>query len=75
MNTGLLRALQSKYQGEMDMALANIEVYQINSVGIGEHSDIAEGLDIQVERFATAREKFDAVNQILSNNPQKTLVE
>ena len=71
----LLRALQSQYQGQMDIALANIRVYQNNPAGIGEHPDIAEALDTQVEKYATAKEKYDAVETILSQNPQTTLTE
>jgi len=72
--TILLKALQSQYTGEMDIALANIEVYIHNPAAIGEHSEIAQALDIQVEKFANAKEKHDAVTDILGSNGQKTLV-
>jgi len=71
----LLRALQSQYQGQMDIALANIKVYQNNPAGIGEHPDVAEALDTQVEKYATAKEKYDAVQTILIQKPQTTLTE
>ena len=31
----------SQYQGEMDMAMANIEIYRNNPAGIGEHPEVA----------------------------------
>ena len=71
----LLKALQSQYQGEMDIAMANISVYQNNPAGIGEHPDVAEALDTQIERYATAKEKFEACADLLNNRPQKTLTE
>ena len=71
----LLRALQSQYQGQMDIAMANIQVYQNNPAGIGEHPDVAEALDTQVEKYATAKEKYDAVQSILNQKPQTTLTE
>ena len=71
----LLKALQSQYKGEMDMAMANITVYQNNPAGIGEHPDIAQALDTQVEKYANAKEKFEAVQDLLNNRPQKTLTE
>jgi hypothetical protein len=61
----LLKALMSQYQGEMDVAMANISVYQNNPAGIGEHADVAEALDSQIERYANAKEKYDAVGDIL----------
>ena len=71
----LLKALQSQYQGQMDIAMANIQVYQNNPAGIGEHPDVAEALDTQVEKYATAKEKYDADQSILNQKPQTTLTE
>ena len=71
----LLKALQSQYQGQMDIAMANIQVYQNNPAGIGEHPDVAEALDTQVEKYATAKEKYDAVQSISNQKPQTTLTE
>lgn len=71
----LLRALASQYQGEMDIAMANINVYQNNPAGIGEHPDVAQALDTQIEKYATAKEKYEAVQELLNERPQKTLTE
>ena len=75
MREALLKALQSQYKGEMDMAMANITVYQNNPAGIGEHPDIAQALDTQIEKYANAKEKYDAVQELLVARPQKTLTE
>jgi hypothetical protein len=64
----ILKALQSQYQGEMDIAMANIMVYKHNPAGIGEHPDIAQSMDTQIERYATAKEKYDAVGDILGQD-------
>lgn len=71
----ILKALQSQYQGEMDIALANIEVYRSNPAGIGEHSEVSQAVDAQIHIFAQAKEKWDAVDFVLENRTQKTLVE
>ena len=71
----LLKALQSQYQGEMDIAMANIKVYQGNPAGIGGHPDVAEALDTQVEKYANAKEKYEAVADILNQKTQTTLTE
>ena len=71
----LLKALKSQYRGEMDIALANIEVYQGYPVGIGEHPEVAQALDTQIEKYATAKEKYEAVEELLNDYPQRTLTE
>lgn len=71
----ILKALQSQYQGAMDVALANIEVYKNNPAGIGEHPEITDAVDSQIEKFANAKEKFDAIDHILGKSTPNTLVE
>jgi len=48
----LLRALQSQYQGQMDIAMANIKVYQNNPAGIGEHPDVMESVQKELGQIA-----------------------
>lgn len=36
----MLKAVRSKYQSQIDEALATLEIYLKQPVGIGEHSDI-----------------------------------
>ena len=62
----LLRAVRLKNQAKMEEALANIEVYQ-HSVGIGEHPDLVEAVETQVEKYVHALEIVDAVNSILGD--------
>ena len=65
----------SQYQGEMDIAMANIDVYKNNPAGIGEHPDVAQALDTQIERYATAKEKYEACYELINDRPQTTLTE
>jgi hypothetical protein len=60
----LLRAVRLKNQAKMEEALANIEVYD-HSVGIGEHPDLVEAVETQVEKYVHALEMVDGVNSIL----------
>ena len=54
----ILRALQAKYEGERDYHKANIEIYLSNPAGIGEHSDVLEAINIELERMVQADEKI-----------------
>ena len=52
-----------KQLGEIEMAKANIQVYQDNPVGIGEHPDLVEAIETQVIRIAEAEDKIQAINK------------
>ena len=58
----LLKALIARLEGEIAVAKANIDVYLTNSVGIGEHPDVVEAVESQVEKMAAAQEKIDTIN-------------
>jgi hypothetical protein len=63
-NERLLRAIRAKHQAKMEEALANIEVYE-RAVGIGEHPDIVEAVETQVDKYVHALEMVEGVNMIL----------
>ena len=46
----LLRAIRKYLEGNLDKHLANIEVYLENPAGIGEHSDIIEAIEQELEQ-------------------------
>lgn len=59
----LLDALIKKLEGEIAVAQANVEVYLNQSVGIGEHPDVVEAIETQVEKIAAADEKIETINK------------
>jgi len=48
----------------MEEALINIEVYE-KSVGIGEHPDLVQAVESQVDKYVHALEMVEGVNSIL----------
>jgi len=52
----LLAALKSYYVGHINKHIANIEIYLNRSAGIGEHSDIIDSMDKEIEHV----DKYDA---------------
>ena len=48
----MLNALKSFYVGNINRHIANVEVYLRMPVGIGEHSDIQESIDKEIEKIA-----------------------
>lgn len=64
MREQLLRAVRSKHQAKMEEALVNIDVYE-RSVGIGEHPDIVEAVETQVDKYVHALEMVEGCNMLL----------
>ena len=62
----LLKALCLKLEGEIEVAKANVMVYQRNSAGIGEHPDIVEAIETQVAKIAEAEDKLETINKHFS---------
>ena len=59
----LLKAVKSHAQGHIDKHVANIEVYLNQPVGIGEHSDIIEAIEIELEEIAKYQDQLDIIEK------------
>lgn len=63
MRKKLLEAVRLHAQGHVSKHLANIEVYLVNPTGIGEHSDIIEAIEIELEQVAKYQDQLDILNK------------
>lgn len=63
---GLMRALDAQYAADICKALATIDVYMANPVGIGEHPQHLDEVDKLLESIATAQDKRAALKQYYS---------
>lgn len=59
----LLQAALSQYEAQRDEALAVLEVYFNNSVGIGEHSNLLKEIMEWFQRLAEAEENISILNK------------
>jgi hypothetical protein len=59
----LLEALIKKLEGEVAIAKANIKVYETNPAGIGEHPDVVQAVETQIEVIAGAEEKIETIRK------------
>lgn len=73
-NLGLLDALAKQYEGEIAVAQANIKVYMANPAGIGEHPEVVQSIDAQIEKLASADEKLQAIRGLFGEEPTSTLL-
>jgi len=58
------RALESKYQAKIEEAVATLDLYFRNSVGVGEHPDIVEVLDNYVSMLDENQSKLDTLRAL-----------
>ena len=55
----LVNAIRSHLVGNINKHLANIQVYMNSSTGIGEHSDIVETIELELEQVANYHDKLE----------------
>ena len=64
----LLKALKKKIEGDLAVAKANVLIYKETSVGIGEHSEIVQSLEMEVSKAASAQDKLKMVDILLNES-------
>ena len=63
MRETLMKAVVSHAQGHINKHLANIEVYMTNPAGIGEHSDIIEAIEMELEQVAKYDDQIEMIKK------------
>jgi glycyl-tRNA synthetase alpha subunit len=67
MNGLLLDALYAKYQADKADAVARLDIYLNNSVGIGEHPQHTEEMDQLIAQYADAEDKRQTLTLMIAN--------
>lgn len=63
MREQLIKALLAHAQGDIQKHLANVEVYLTNPAGIGEHSDIVESIEKELDIIAKYHDQVEVINK------------
>ena len=63
MREQLIKALLAHAQGDIQKHVANVEVYLTNPAGIGEHSNIVEAIEGELEMIAKYPDQNDMINK------------
>jgi hypothetical protein len=61
--SNIVKALQLKYESEIESARANIDVYMSNPSGIGEHPDLVSAVDSELIKLSTAEDKLNSLKK------------
>jgi len=57
----LLAASKSYYVGMINKHISNVEILLTRSVGIGEHQDIQQAIDAELEKISMADDKLNMI--------------
>ena len=63
MKDNFIKAMIKRYEADIDIAKATIEVYLEKPVGIGEHPQFANEIDKQLEIIGCASDKLRVINK------------
>ena len=61
MRDTLIKALLAHANGDMQKHIANVEVYLNNSAGIGEHSNVVEAIEGELDMIAQYHDQIEVI--------------
>lgn len=63
----MVNAAMKHAEAELELHKTNIEVYMQKVVGIGEHSDIVETIQKELDAMATADDRLEMLNKYFND--------
>ena len=63
MRDQLLKALLAHANGDIAKHRANVEVYLTNPAGIGEHSNVVEAIEQEINMIAKYQDQIELINK------------
>ena len=63
MRDQIIKALLAHAQGDIAKHRANVEVYLTNPVGIGEHSNVMEAIEEELNMIAKYQDQIDVIQK------------
>ena len=63
MREQILRALIAHAQGDIAKHKANVEVYLEHPAGVGEHTDILESIEKEIDTIAKYQDQIDVIKK------------
>tara|TARA_Y100001960_G_C14709729_1_gene846306 strand:- start:885 stop:1085 length:201 start_codon:yes stop_codon:yes gene_type:complete len=63
MREQIIKALLAHAQGDIAKHKANVEIYLTNPVGIGEHSNVMEAIEEELNMIAKYQDQVDVIQK------------
>ena len=64
----LIHFAKKQAEGEVEVHVANIKVYQTMPAGIGEHSDVTEAVIEELNKLAAADDRLEMIEKYFNEN-------
>jgi hypothetical protein len=66
MKEQLVKAARMHAEGELERAKTNVMVYMNSTTGIGEHPDIVEAIQGELDKMASATDRIEMLDKYFS---------
>ena len=67
----MIKAIEEHAKGHIAKHAMNVEVYLKNSAGVGEHPDILEAVEKELEVIAKYDDQLDVIKKYFEQDPLK----
>ena len=75
MRDQLVAAVKAHAQGEIAKHKVNVNVYLEHPVGVGEHSDITEAIQCEIDKIARYHDQIEVINKYFRQPSKQSLNE
>jgi len=69
----MINALIAHARGDIEKYRANVEVYLNNPAGIGEHSDVMEAIEVELDKIAKYHDQIEVLNKYFKKQKDGSL--
>jgi len=63
----IIEAIKEYARGHIAKHKANVHIYLKNPVGIGEHSDVLEAIEVELDQIAKYQDQLDVLDKHFKN--------
>ena len=75
MREQILRALIAHAQGDIAKHKANIEIYLEHPAGVGEHTDILESIEKEIDTIAKYQDQIDVIKKYFMSSQTMSAID
>ena len=67
MKEQMIKTARMHAEAEIQLHKTNIDIYMAQSIGIGEHSDIMETINLELDKMAAAYDRLEMLDLYFKN--------
>jgi len=67
----MVEAIKDHAKGHIKKHTMNVEIYLKNAVGVGEHPDVLEAIEKELEMIAKYHDQLEVIKEYIEQDPLK----